>query len=788
MWLLAFFGCIISVWAQSGLVYQGQTYVYARIAGDSRPLLPSLWDAGADDHALRRTPYGVETILPRWGVDSLQSWGFTVEVLIPDMELFYAERLRLSSEPPRMPSDPRNFRYGSMNGFYRLEEIFREFARMQEFFPQAVAGHDTLGFSVEGRPILGYRFSLTHRPDAAPAVLYTALHHAREPGSVTVLVYFLWWLLERAAAGDPEALFLLQNRLLYVVPVLNPDGYTFNEEQRPNGGGMWRKNRRPNPDGSFGVDLNRNYGPLSFWDAPNAGSSQNPRSEVYRGPAPFSEPELQAIRTLLQRYPFRIALNYHTYSNLLIYPFAALERESPDSLLYRLFAAEATRWNLYSTGRDIQTVGYSARGVSDDWMYDTSDGGKPKVLAMTPEVGTILDGFWPPMERLLAQARETLWLNLQAAWSAGANVRPLFFTASWHPTPLLWLQCCNIGTAPSESTTLSLRLLRPGLQPASDSTIALPPLLPAECRRLSWEYAPLPTWVNGDSLIVEILAVQDGVPRRDTIALPWGQPTVLPLFTSAEMAHLWELNGWASAYDSTLMTWTLKSPLAETYPDSASLYATLRTPISIPSNSRALLELWARWSIEANYDVATVEISTDGGTSWQWLKSERMKRGLGLRGSRQEENSWGWDGHFPLWFPQRFDLTPFAGRKVLLRFGLLSDPAIGFHGVSVAQVRLLIFERAASSVSEKLPDTSPRLFPQPARRGNALYVQLPESVDGSIAASLFSSVGSQITTCTLPVAGGMGTLLLPAQLSPGLYFLHFQWGAQRYCLPCPVLP
>lgn len=268
MWLLAFFGCIISVWAQSGLVYQGQTYVYARIAGDSRPLLPSLWDAGADDHALRRTPYGVETILPRWGVDSLQSWGFTVEVLIPDMELFYAERLRLSSEPPRMPSDPRNFRYGSMNGFYRLEEIFREFARMQEFFPQAVAGPDTLGFSVEGRPILGYRFSLTHRPDAAPAVLYTALHHAREPGSVTVLVYFLWWLLERAAAGDPEALFLLQNRLLYVVPVLNPDGYTFNEEQRPNGGGMWRKNRRPNPDGSFGVDLNRNYGPLSFWDAP----------------------------------------------------------------------------------------------------------------------------------------------------------------------------------------------------------------------------------------------------------------------------------------------------------------------------------------------------------------------------------------------------------------------------------------------------------------------------------------------------------------------------------------
>jgi len=765
-----------------------ETYLYARVHLPEASQLPVLWEAGADDHSLRWTAAGVEAVLPTWGVELLRARGLPVEVLIPDMSAYYAERLRLSSAPAISESDPRQFRLGSMGGFYRLQEIWEEFARMQQYFPQAVGGPDTLGFSVEGRPILGYRFSLADNPSSVPAVLYTALHHAREPGGATTLVYFLWWLLEHAASGDPEANYLLRHRLLYVVPVVNPDGYAYNEARNPDGGGMWRKNRRPNTDGSFGVDLNRNYGPPAFWDAPNNGSSLNPRAETYRGSAPFSEPETQAIRDLCLRYAFRLALNYHTYSNLLIYPYSALEAETPDSTLYRLFCVDATRWNLYSCGRDIQTVGYTARGVSDDWMYDTSDG-KPKIVALTPEVGTILDGFWPPAERIVEHARENLWLNLQTAWSAAANVRPLLFTVRWDTVPAVSIRFCNIGVEPSEETSVLVHPLQSGVA-IRDSIQLLPRLAPAACHEVTWHLSPAPSWRNGDSLSLEVGVFVDGIPRRDTLRFRWGLPSVIPLFTSARDVQAWELTGWSAVYDSTLGSWALVSRQgSEKYPDSASLVAMLRTPLHIPLGSAATLEFWARWSIEANFDVATVEISTDGGNSWTALRTDRMRQGLGLPGSRQEADLWGWDGNFPIWTPQRCDLSAFAGRSLLLRFRLLSDAALNFPGIAVARVRALLFPDTLLSRSEsELPSGSLLLFPQPARGGQLLFIRLPSGVDGEITVRLFSALGQRVVERVCLSGAGVLAVALPAELSAGLYQVELWQSSRRWRSFCLVLP
>src|SRR5690606_35124331 len=129
------------------------------------------------------------------------------------------------------------------------------------------------------------------------------------------------------------------NRELFFIPVVNPDGYEYNRSTDPAGGGFWRKNRRDNGNGTFGVDLNRNYGPLNYWNAPNGGSSTFSSSEVYRGPAPFSEPETEAIKNFLAEHEIKTALNYHSYGNYLIFPYGALGTETPDSALFREFAA-----------------------------------------------------------------------------------------------------------------------------------------------------------------------------------------------------------------------------------------------------------------------------------------------------------------------------------------------------------------------------------------------------------------------------------------------------------------
>src|SRR4029453_16587448 len=104
--------------------------------------------------------------------------------------------------------------------------------------------------------------------------------------SMQQLIYYMGYLLENYQ-NDSLVKNIVDNRELYIIPCLNPDGYLYNELTDPSGGGMWRKNRRDNLDGNFGVDLNRNYD--LFWGYDDNGSSPNTFSETYRGIFPASE-------------------------------------------------------------------------------------------------------------------------------------------------------------------------------------------------------------------------------------------------------------------------------------------------------------------------------------------------------------------------------------------------------------------------------------------------------------------------------------------------------------------
>jgi hypothetical protein len=196
--------------------------------------------------------------------------------------------------------------------------------------------------------------------------------------------------------------------------VLNPDGYVYNQQTNPNGGGFWRKNRRDNGDGSFGVDLNRNYG--YQWGYDNIGSDPTPSSETYRGTAPFSEPEIQAIRNFCESHNFYLALNYHAHGELLIYPWGYIPNFlTPDAPIFTDLAIDMTQFNNYQYGTGNQTVGYVVNGDSDDWMYGEQTT-KNKIFAMTPEVGT---SFWPSQSQIYPIAQENVYPNLVLAWGPG---------------------------------------------------------------------------------------------------------------------------------------------------------------------------------------------------------------------------------------------------------------------------------------------------------------------------------------------------------------------------------
>ena len=164
--------------------------------------------------------------------------------------------------------------------------------------------------------------------------------HAREWITVEMTRRLLHHVLDNYGK-DPAITTLVNQTELWFVPVANPDGYdyTFTEGNR-----LWRKNLRDNNgDGQItaidGVDPNRNYSYKWGWD--NEGSSPDPSSETYRGPAPNSEPETKALDGLFRRIGFEFFINYHSAAELLLYGVGwQVSTPTPDDEIYKAMAGD----------------------------------------------------------------------------------------------------------------------------------------------------------------------------------------------------------------------------------------------------------------------------------------------------------------------------------------------------------------------------------------------------------------------------------------------------------------
>lgn len=212
------------------------------------------------------------------------------------------------------------------------------------------------------------------------------------------IVFYVHRLLEQLHQGDPEALALVTTRQLWIIPLVNPDGYEYNRVHSPSGGGMMRKNLRPGGNcrlsSDQGVDLNRNYPTCFEHDEDDDGASNDQCREDYRGPEPFSEPETRAIRDFIEQpqaldgggfdYAFSIALNFHSYGRYINIPYSCRFKQMDDTRFatYRDIAARMSRTNHWPYGRSWEERElYPVNGEASDWMEDAHG-----IYAMSPEV------------------------------------------------------------------------------------------------------------------------------------------------------------------------------------------------------------------------------------------------------------------------------------------------------------------------------------------------------------------------------------------------------------------
>ncbi len=642
---------------------------------------------GYDLESASRSKDGLTVILNSQEIDLLKEQKFTFEVLVDDYEAHLSQKL--SKEYEKLEStQPLGFTLGSMAGFYKLNEIYQQFDQMEKSYPEFFVAKDTIGYSWENRPILAYVFG--NSSNNVPKILVTCLHHSREPATVTTVVYALLKMLELGKIGESEALFLLSNRQIWIIPVLNLDGYAYNEAQYPNGGGLWRKNRRKINDSTYGVDLNRNYGPVEFWNASNNGSSTKPQQETYRGDSPFSEPETQSIRSFCMKNNFELALNFHTYGGMLIYPFAALASETPDSNFYRGFSKYINMFNGYYFGKDSETVGYPTRGNSDDWMY-AEDSTKGKIIAMTPEAGYQFDGFWPNPNRIIPIAVENFQLIKNWFWSAGSNIRPTDFLYDFDTLKKIGsikLSIQNIGLL-DYIASIPLRITSLSGGYPFDSTVFISGLSSAKDTTISLQL-PIPkaNFQNGTEINFNVQITQDGIARNDTFGLTLYEYKILDLMDR----ELWDFSKgiWDFEFDPINERNLLVDSPSQNYQDSTEDILLLRQPLKLNYNN-AQLAIVSQWMIEPFYDFATVEISTDDGNSWQNVRAKLSTPASGNPYGKQKLGTFGFAGIYPYWNLQLFDLKPYLGQNVLLRFTLMSDKGKNYDGWNIANLHFRLY-------------------------------------------------------------------------------------------------
>ncbi len=651
----------------------------------------------------------------------LTNSGLKYSVLIDDWNKYYKSLPVLSNNQKEQlkRSSKENygvegFGLGSMGGYYTNAEVIAKLDSMHLLYPNLISTKAIIGYTVENRPI--YAVKISDNPDAdenEPEVFFNSLIHCREPAAMMAVMYYMYYLLENYGT-NPEVTYLVNNREIYFVPVINVDGYEYNRSTDPNGGGMWRKNRK-NYNGVYGVDLNRNFG--YKWGYDNTGSSNDPTDETYRGPSAFSEPETESFRQFTNSRLFKTCLNYHTYSNYLLYSWSYALVPTPDSSLFKEYAMDITAYNGYEYGQPPELL-YQVNGCTDDWMYGDITA-RPKVISFTPEIGNDGDGFWPEQSRIYPLAQENLKPNLYMTWVAGEYVSIKGATYS--------TQYFNPG---DQNTEVNIIFKNKGLSEAANVTaelVSLNPEINVTVSSVNLNSIPARTeitspvpfkfnigynltagtqvkfvvksFTNNTQMTSDTLTIVIGTPVYAFIDNN-NDPSVLWNITASPVTPKWEAT--TSAFYSTPSCFT--DSKSGSYSSNATVTMTTKDSINLSSLNSPVLTFWTKYEIEEDWDCGRVQLSTNNGTTWINLTGQYTVPASG-KGTQLPLGAPIYHSLKQNWVKETIDLSPYVSAQAKLRFELKSDGTInkdgwylddiGIFNYAIVPVELVSFNGAA---------------------------------------------------------------------------------------------
>lgn len=270
---------------------------------------------------------------------------------------------------------PQNLVGAPDDQYKKPEDIERFVKDVQLRFPEIVEVR-SIGKSLEGRDIWAVKIT-GNNGKVKPTFLVNAMHHAREVMTPEITTDMIDYLTSNYGV-DPKVTSWVDHSIIWVIPMFNVDGNNkmWSEDS------MWRKNTR----NGHGVDINRNY--PTGWGSCN-GSSARTGAQDYRGEAPASEPETKAMMDFVSEIKPVFNISYHSYSELVIYPYGCRPQRTPAEEAVESIGREMAKAIDYRPGTAWELL-YNADGGDIDWMYH-----EHQVIPYVIEVNSTFAGFHP---------------------------------------------------------------------------------------------------------------------------------------------------------------------------------------------------------------------------------------------------------------------------------------------------------------------------------------------------------------------------------------------------------
>lgn len=609
----------------------------------------------------------------------------------------------------------------TFGGYYNFTEIEAAINALVAAYP-TIASKQSIGTTSGGRTLWVVKISDNVATDESePEAFFMGLQHAREAITGSSMIFFMQYLCERYAANDPKVKEVVDNREIFIMPCFNPDGWEYNRTSMSGAaGGSWRKNRDANGDGTFGTDLNRNWG--MDWgncNAPIMGAaascgSSTTSSDTYYGPSAFSELETQAVRNFTKTRRFVVAFDQHAFGPYYSLPWgrrslhntASTDMSTKDSNFFLAVPALMGRYNGMRASDSYGALGYEVAGGFKDWMFvgEVGVGTKDSIRAITGEGGAggggpygSMANFWAPMSEIENLSRGMAYQNLQFLLAAGTYVD--FQEAS-----------DIVLTSTTGNFSYNMRRIGLGNTPVTISVVPLENIQSVGSavtvnsmfyfQTLSGNISyTLPAGItNGQRVRFAWKVEAGGITYYDTVVKFFSPTTSISMFfdnMEGTFATNWTntasgtpASGFGYNYNTAGSNWVFtatgsgygggkalsESAAGTNYASASQEIAQCNTIFNLSDATAAYLSFWVRHRAENFRDKVQVQFSNNNGSTWTPVEGNITIQESGSLDGSTINGQPALTGVRDMWSRATFDLNNYRGfTQVRFRFVFTSD-------------------------------------------------------------------------------------------------------------------